>query len=158
MLNRTCVIGVGRRERGDDGVGAEVVRLVKQRAGDRVRCLEHTGDGMDLPSLWSGTDLAIVVDAVVSGRPVGTLHRLDVSQKPLAAEFARGTSSHALGVAEAVELSRAMGSLPQRLLIFGVEGAHFEPGKPLDPRIKAAVPRIVDAIFEEITRTGFAHA
>lgn len=43
-------------------------------------------------------------------------------------------STHTVSVAEAVEMARVMGRLPDRLLIYGIEGADFGSGDGLSPR------------------------
>jgi hypothetical protein len=57
-------------------------------------------------------DEAIVVDAVSSNAQSGAIHRLDAVSTKLPAELYRG-STHALSVAEAVELARALERLPR---------------------------------------------
>src|SRR3954452_13627171 len=37
-------------------------------------------------------------------------------------------STHDLGVAEAIELARAFGKLPPRLIVYGIEGRDFDEG------------------------------
>lgn len=39
-----------------------------------------------------------------------------------------GRSTHALTVAEAIELARSLGRLPARLVVVGIEGQSFEAG------------------------------
>jgi hydrogenase maturation protease len=51
----------------------------------------------------------------------------------------RNTSSHGLGVEQAVELARALGRLPRQLVVVGVEAAHFGTGPELTPAVAAAI-------------------
>ena len=52
-----------------------------------------------------------MIDGVSSGAAPGTLHRFEVADEPLPAELF-SSSTHALGVAEAVELARELDRLP----------------------------------------------
>ena len=61
-------------------------------------------------------------------RRAGTIHRLDASERELPAELFRA-STHHVGLAEAVELARALGRLPARTVIYGIEGESFEIGE-----------------------------
>ena len=127
------VAGLGRPDRGDDGVGAEVVRLLSTEdlPGVSVQVLE---DPTALIDTWAAVPVAVVVDAVVSGRPPGTVITRDVgaraeplSSRAWGADASRG-GSHALGVATAVELSRALGRLPDRVVLVGVEAGSVDFG------------------------------
>jgi hydrogenase maturation protease len=164
MTAPVVVIGVGNPWRGDDGVGVAVAREV----ADRLRRLTATGPGAEpravvevaevdgeparLLELWAGRDLAVVVDAVVSGAAPGTLHVGGPDLGP-APGRARVGGSHAVGIADAVALGRALGRLPTRLVTVGVEGAGFDHGGDLDldPRVAAAVPEAADVVVTEVT-------
>ena len=144
---RAVVLGVGNAYRGDDAVGLAVAARVRERAPelDVVVCEQEP---VQLLDAWAGADLGLLVDAVSSGAEPGTVHRLDATAEPVPATVFRG-STHAFGVAEVVELGRALGRLPGRLLIFGVEGAAFSAGDELTPAVAAAVEPLVDELLEE---------
>ncbi len=150
---RALVIGVGNPYRRDDAVGREVVRRLRRRALSGVRLVEQDGEGTALLEVWEGADLVILVDAVASGAAPGTVHRFDAAEGPLPATLARG-STHAMGVAEAVELARALGQLPRRLLVYGIEGEHFSPGVGLSARVREAVDRVVASILQDLRGGG----
>ena len=125
----TLVIGVGNEFRGDDAVGLLAVRDLETWKLPSVQIVESRGDGARLMRLWKGIESVIVIDAVRSGSPPGTLHRLDVSHHPLPANFLC-TSSHQFGVGEAIETSRELGDLPPRVVFYGVEIEHCVAGTP----------------------------
>jgi len=142
------VIGVGNRMRGDDGAGLAVAERVRA-AGIAGR--EHEGEPVGLIELWSeaGASAVVLVDAVSSGATPGSVHRFDASSAPLPATWSRSTSTHALGVAEAIELARAVGRLPQRVVAVGVEGACFELGAGLSPAVEGALGEVVEQVLGE---------
>jgi hydrogenase maturation protease len=141
------VIGVGNAFRGDDAVGLAVAEGVRARAPelDVLVCEQEPVQVLDA---WAGADLAIVVDAVASGADPGTVHRLDATAAPLPAVVFRG-STHAFGLAEVVELARALGRLPGRLLVYGIEGRAFDAGDELTPAVADAVAPLVEELLEE---------
>jgi hydrogenase maturation protease len=59
-------------------------------------------------------------------------------------------STHAFGVAEAIELARALRQLPPVLVVYGVEGATFETGAGLSTVVAAAVPQAVARVRQEL--------
>ena len=136
----TVVIGCGNALRGDDGAGVAVAARVRG-----VACDEEPSR---LIEAWEGADAAVLIDTVVSGAPPGTVHRFDASDEPIPARVLR-SSTHAIGLAETIELARALGRLPKRVVVYVIEGVSFEAGAPLSPEVEAAVTRLVDTIEEE---------
>ncbi len=136
MTPTVLVIGIGNEFRGDDAVGLLAARDLDAMRFPGVRVVESRGDGARLMRLWKGFPIVMLIDAVHSGSPPGTLHRLDASQNAIPARFLC-TSSHQFGVAEAVETARALGELPEHVIVFGVEIEHCVAGTP--PALYAVV-------------------
>jgi len=145
----TVLVGVGNPFRSDDGVGQIVVRRLRGEVPSNVKVQEESGDGTELLEAWKGADCAILVDAVQSGAPPGTIHRLDARTEKLPVWFAH-TSTHAFGVAEAIELARIMGDLPNHLVVYGIEGLDFSAGTELSPEVAEVVPAAANLVLREI--------
>lgn len=143
------VIGVGNDYRGDDGVGRIVARELRQRSPRTIAILEATGEGAALLESWKGADTVILIDAVASGAYPGTIQRLDARAQPLPAGLLH-TSTHAFGVAQAIELARALDQLPPRLVIFGIEGKTFGPDTGLSREVEHAAGEVVERVLREI--------
>lgn len=143
------VVGVGNVTRGDDGAGPEAARLLAPLLPRDVEVTEHSGEGASLLELLRGREAAVVVDAAVSGAPPGTVHRLDASLGPLPGGLGLG-SSHAFGVAQGIELLRALGELPARLVVYGIEAERFDLGAPLSRDVEVAVEEVVRRVAGEL--------
>jgi hydrogenase maturation protease len=143
------VIGVGNAYRGDDGAGLAVAERVRGRLPAGVEVVECEQEPTRLLDAWSGADVAVVVDACASGAPAGTVQRFDASAAPLP-ERAFRSSTHAFGVGDAVELARALGRLPGRVVVYGIEGADFAAGAALSAAVAAAVETVAGAIADEV--------
>ncbi len=145
------VAGIGHRDRGDDAVGPLVADAVAERLG---AYREHSDGGSGVEVL-AGTDPAtmlarldrveslVVIDAVRTGAPPGSVFVRDLADRPLPASgFAPGApgSSHLLGLAEAIELARVLGRLPASALLVAIEAASFELGSGLGDAVSDAVP------------------
>ncbi len=146
------VVGVGSPDRGDDAVGPAVAWSVAALAPPGIRVVVHE-DPTALVQLWSDCDLAIVVDAVLSGRRAGQLVIVetgaDGAPLPEGAWAAAGRGgTHSLGVATAVELSRALGRLPRRVVLVGIEVATIALGAPMSQAALEAVPLAVARISD----------
>jgi hydrogenase maturation protease len=143
------VIGVGNAYRADDAAGLAVARALHGTLPDRVDVLEREGEPTSLMDAWESGDSVWLVDAVSSGAVPGTIHRVDAGVKPLPAGFAR-SSTHHFGLPEAIELARALDRLPERLVVYGIEGASFDTGEALSPEVEEAVDRVAEAIRKEV--------
>ncbi|MFF4550109.1 hydrogenase maturation protease [Streptomyces sp. NPDC001435] len=153
---RIVVIGVGNDFRHDDGVGWAVLAQLRERAGKRplppgTVLATCDGDPARLIGLWEGAALAVVVDAAHAhpGTP-GRVHRLELDARTVARPSS--TSSHGLGLGEAVELARVLGLLPGQLVVYAVEGAETSFGRGLSPAVDAAVDTLADTVETEVAR------
>ena len=146
---RRVVVGVGNAYRSDDGVGlvvAERVRALTPDGVDVTVCEQEASRVMDA---FEHAEVAVIVDAVASGGTPGDLHRFDAAAGPVPAR-AFGSSTHAFGVGEAIELARALGKLPRAVVVIGVEGEEFAAGEKLSASVEAAVPRAAEAVLREL--------
>ena len=146
---RLKVIGVGNEWRGDDAVGLLVARRLKEDQLPQVEIAECRGTLTAVREAWKDAAGVIVVDAVVSGGPPGTIHRFDAHGTGVPVELSR-SSSHGWGVAEALALGKVFQELPPWLIIYGIEGQNFGPGQELSQEVEAAIPEVVRRIRREI--------
>jgi hydrogenase maturation protease len=146
VASPVLVIGVGNALRADDAAGLEVVRRLRARPGVEVR--EQSGEATALLDALRGRAAAIIVDAALGAEP-GRLHRLDAAAEPLP-QGLFGFSTHGFGVAEGIELARALGSLPPVCVVYAVEAARFETGAPMSEAVARALPVLAQDITGEI--------
>lgn len=149
MTRRVMVIGVGNPDRGDDAVGRTVARMLRWILPNEVEVAQHRGEATDLATLIEGVAAAYLVDASAADTCAGTVRRFDVGAAPLPQRMF-GLSTHGFGLAEAIELSRALGGLPPRCIVYAIEGKSFEVGAPLSPRVSAAVAVVIQSLVLEI--------
>jgi hydrogenase maturation protease len=151
------VIGIGQSLRGDDRAGLEAVRLWQQsfpqrasQANLRVELTELPGLG--LLTLLEGAQYALLVDAVHSGAPPGTMSLLTEADL---ADFETGsTSAHGWGVAETLSLGRRLTphQMPGQVELIGIEAGELGLGERLSPQVEAALTRAVDQIEQCVRR------
>jgi hydrogenase maturation protease len=134
------VIGVGNDLRGDDAAGWETVRRLVPSTSLVLH--EHGGDAPGLIGLWGPDDDVVVVDAIVSSDPSGTIVEIDALAAPLPADVSWATT-HGAGVAEGIELARVLGMLPKSLVLIGISAREFDLGAPMTPEVERAVGEVV---------------
>ena len=145
---QVLVIGLGNPDRGDDAVGVEVARQVAAERLD-VTVLEFD-DPSEAIDAWEPDDSVVVADAVSSGGHPGHIHVVDAIAHKLPTGRWSAGGTHALGLAAAVEIARALGRLPRSLVVVGVEAKHFGHGTPMADAVADAVPAAVDAVLAAI--------
>lgn len=114
------VIGLGNPDRADDGIGVAVARRVAEYVPVGVRVAENI-QPTSLVDAWEPDDEVVIVDAMVSGRAPGSLMIVDATRERLPAGGWGSGGTHAMGLADAVELARALGRMPRWLVVVGIE-------------------------------------
>ena len=151
MNSPLLIIGIGNSYRSDDGAGLAVVRRLARKAPSNVVLREMSGEGCALMEAWRGAGNVIVVDAVQSGdadSAPGTIHRFEAHTEKVPSEFFH-YSTHAFGLAEAIEMSRALQELPKRLTIFGIEGENYKAGETMSAQVEASVESVLRSLEVE---------
>ena len=137
------VIGVGNPDRGDDGVGRVVVRLLRSH----MPVIEHDGEATALVDMLRSARRTWLIDAAQSDSPPGTIHRIDCTKDiPL---LRSTVSSHGFGLAEAIGLARALGTMPPHCVIYAIEAVRFTPRMPLSPPVARAAREVARRILTE---------
>jgi hydrogenase maturation protease len=143
------VIGIGNDFRRDDGVGLAVARRIAERNPPGVRVASEISEPTALLEAWAGAARAIVIDAAAGENSApGKIRRWTESDLQASAVV----SSHALGLAKTCALGRALARMPEKLVVFTVDVVDTHHGIGLTPPVTAAVPRLVDAIIDELSR------
>ncbi len=133
------VVTLGNPHRGDDGVGP----WVAERLAGRGYPSTHLEDPTRLVDVDEEERL-VIVDAVISGAPVGAVLVLDVTVDPLPTEVS--ASSHSISLAQGLELRRRLGAWPERVLVVGVEIEVIHPEPGLHPEVEVAAGHAVDVV------------
>ena len=148
--SKVTVIGIGNTLMRDDGVGIEVIELLKQSRlpSDVVVDIIDGGLAPDLSvMIEEGIDKLVIIDAIQAGGTSGTVYHFtaDVLEKS-----AHSGSPHNLGLKQSLALMKVIGILPPETIIIGVEPADMGFGNGLTPGVRAALPQIVEAVQKEI--------
>ena len=149
---RLLVLGIGHELRGDDGAGLQAVRRWQQQHpavshDPIIDILLTETPGLELLDHLEGADAAVLVDAVTSGKPPGTVQVFDPfpESRPNAGE----KTAHGFGIAESIALARMAGRrLPDVLILIGIEVSQVALGSNLSESVRRAMPQAVKAIQE----------
>jgi hydrogenase maturation protease len=134
---------------GDDQVAWELVERLRQKQvpgiaaaalHDPMCLLHHLGD----------CAAVVLVDACHSWAEPGTIVRMVWPGS--GREDFRGTSTHGVGVADALALAEALGRLPPCVLLFRVEIHSCDLGAEISAAVRRAMPGLYQRVLAAIDR------
>jgi hydrogenase maturation protease len=156
------VIGMGNPYRCDDGIGLQIAKNLSKILPEEVKVQTHTNDALALMELWQKYDCVYLIDAVSAGLrcdPNGShdeeqvpvrLYRFDAAVEQLPPIFFTKYSTHSFSIQETIALCKNLGTLPKKLIIYGIEGHSFHVGTELSGKVQQAISDITDCIKKEI--------
>ena len=159
---RILIAGVGNLLRGDDGFGVAVAHaLAEKYKSSDVRVFEAGIAGIALvQELMSGYDALIVADAIDRSEAPGTVYLIepetpDIDSIEPAALHNSLVDSHYAEPSKVLLLAKALGVLPERVLMIGCQpGGLDELGDNLSRPVKAAVKiavKRIESLIEELS-------
>lgn len=151
---RVVVLGVGNILLSDEGVGVRAVEELERRyrLPEHVRLIDGGTSAMELLDDLAGADHLIILDAVKSARPPGTLVRLAGDEVPVF--FTTKISPHQAGICDVLASLAVMGESPGETVILGVEPASLDLSLDLSPEVAATIPQLLAAVCSELERVG----
>jgi hydrogenase maturation protease len=152
---RVLILGLGNLLLRDEGVGIHAVRRFARdyRVSPQVALLDGGTAGMQLVAPIAEAEHLIVIDAVDTGRPPGTVVVLRDEDVPVF--FGRShLSPHQVGLSDVIAVCRLAEGAPASITVLGVEPANLEPGLDLTPPVAAALPRLLRQLIAELERLG----
>lgn len=149
MRKPIVVIGVGNDFRGDDGIGLAVVERLKANPIPNIDYVTTERDVLSISTLLNKYENVIIIDSLMSDDEVGAIHRFEITDS--VSKFEKQFSlSHSFSVVEMIELSRILGELPDKLLLYGIVGEQYDLGTSLSPKLRLAIPKASEMIMREL--------
>lgn len=138
-MPKARIIGIGSPF-GDDSLGLRAIDLI-ERSGmlldyppGRVELMRLDRPGPALVHRLRDLELAVLIDAMRSGAPAGTVRELAPAELEV---LVKPVSSHGFDLGATLHLARALGALPRHLRVLGIEMARPPES---DPRQAAGLP------------------
>ena len=150
------VLGIGNIIMSDDGAGVRVVQRLAEdfRFPPDVMVLDGGTLGLDLLPELEGVEKLIVVDAVETGKPPGTLVRLAGDEVSIAMETK--VSPHQMGLKDLLAAASLQGHLPGEIVLLGIQPERVETGTVLSPAVAARLEYLLGNVVDELARWGIA--
>jgi hydrogenase maturation protease len=150
------ILGLGNILLSDEGVGVRVVEAFQERyeVPEGVEVIDGGTSGMDLIDLIERRDHLMVIDAVRTGDPPGTIIRLRGDEVP--AFFRSRISPHQLGLSDVLAALKVLDTEPRGLTLIGIVPVELDLGLDLSPAITEKLPQILDMVGTELAALGIA--
>jgi hydrogenase maturation protease len=153
-LSHTTIllVGLGNPIMGDDAVGIDVVRMLKEKIQGRadVEFKELSLGGLGLVEEILGYEQVFIVDSIASPETPGKIRELS-PQDFKGTEYA--SSPHSTNFATALELYKKFetGTIPKMIRIFTVDiNPAFTFREALSPRVQRAAFELAELVGNEI--------
>jgi len=149
------VLGVGNVLMGDDSIGVRVVEELERRfqIPEGVEVLDGGTSGFELLSHISNREYLIIIDAIKSGMPPGTVVRVEGEDVP--ARFMTRISPHQLGLSDVLAAATVNGELPKQMVLFGIEPKRVELGFTLSDEVKENFEKLIETVKGELRGMGY---
>ena len=149
------VLGLGNVLLGDDGLGAAAVSRIERnyRIPPGVSLEDGGTLGLSLLGLLAESDRVILVDAVLTGSPPGTLVRID-GEDVMDAVRER-LSPHQVGVADLLDAARLIGRYPSTVTLLGLVPEFIDLSVARSSSVEARLDELVEAVVREVQSLGY---
>ena len=150
------LLGVGNVLMTDEGIGVQCVQTIERERllPPHVQIIDGGTSTHELLGDLEDLDVLVIVDAVASGKPPGTIVRLEGTEIPMA--FSHKMSPHQHGINDLLANLRLLGRAPKTVILLGAEPERIALGMELSPTLSKVLPQLVARVVEEIRTLGAA--
>ncbi len=147
------VLGLGNLLRRDEGLGIRALERLRDGYAipEQVRLVDGGTLGLDLISHVEGAEYLLVLDAMLTDGPPGSLLRLAGADVPA---FFGVRMSHDVGLADLLAILMLRDSLPREVVVLGMQPGLIELGWELSSAVEERLNTLVAAAANELRRWG----
>lgn len=134
---------------GDEGVGIHIIRHLEQiQLNDNVEVLDGGTYGLGLIPFFEGRKKIILIDAIKSDLPAGTIVQVGLEEIEL--DQGNCFSVHQQGLQELLLFLRQLKPVPE-VVLYGIVARDYKClSTDLTPEVRASIPRLVSMLQNEI--------
>lgn len=142
------IVGVGNPYRQDDGIGPEIIRLLRKEEDLDCELLDGGTDALALLDIIPNYKKVILIDAVEMGTEPGTVKAFKPNEAKLKIQ-SDALSTHGFGVIALIELLNQL-QVSSNLIIIGVQAKDIDFGEGLSPEVGRQIPTVIKKVYEEL--------
>ena len=148
-MGKNLILGVGNLLLSDEGIGIHAVKklLETERLPEDVEIIDGGTAGLNLLYYLEGVDRLVIIDAVETGGPPGTMVRLAGDKIP--AYMALKVSPHEITLPDFLAAAKLRDLYPREVGVWGMQPESLEVGIDLSPSLAAKLDTLVDLVVGE---------
>ena len=145
---RLLVLGIGNILLMDEGLGVYAIQeLSKEQWPETVEFIDGGTFTQDIFYLFQDYDRLLVLDVVRAGGEPGTIYRL--TEDDLVKNESQSLSLHDIDLLDSLRMADLLGHRPS-LLVLGIEPMKIDWAMEMTEPLKAAFPRYLELVRQEI--------
>lgn len=154
-MSGTLVLGIGNIFLSDEAVGVRVIEALQQRFNlpDDLDVIDGGTCGFELMPDMANRDHLIVVDAVLSSEPPGSVLVLKDEEVPVV--FTRKISPHQLGLADVLSALKMTDEFPPKITLIGIVPESMEFTMELTEKVKNSKEKALETLVQLLQEQGF---
>jgi len=148
-MGKNLILGVGNLLLTDEGIGIHAVRKLLEMNGlpEDLEIVDGGTAGLDLLYYLEGVDRLVIVDAVETGGPPGTIVRLAGDKIP--AYMALKISPHEITLPDFLAAAKLRDLYPKEVIVWGMQPQSLVVGVELSPALAQMLDSLVDHVVGE---------
>ena len=148
-MAKNLILGVGNLLLTDEGIGIHAVQRIldTQALPEDVNVVDGGTAGLNLLYDLEGVDKLVIIDAVETGHPPGSIVRLAGDQIP--AYMSLKVSPHEITLPDFLAAAKLRDLYPREVVVWGMQPASLEIGVELSPALAARLDELVEHAVKE---------
>ncbi len=155
MRTRILVIGLGNTIMGDDGLGYCFIKAVKACNGvENAELMELGAMTLGDIGIFEGRDLVIVVDAVNTDKPPGTLVIIEADPNKADKDEMSLVHSHDIDPLRIIAIAHSAGLFSGKIILVGIVPKSVEIGRGLSREVLSRIGDLYDEVKRVLEGSG----
>jgi len=147
--SKPVIMGLGNPLFQDEGLGVHcIARLADADFHEQAELIDGGTDSLALLGVVEAAKHLLVIDAIDTDAPAGTICRVNGDEIPLM--MAGRMSAHQIGFQEVLALASLRGKLPAELILIGVQPESLDWGTELTHTVTAAIPAVIEMVRQQL--------
>lgn len=147
MKSKILVVGVGNPYRSDDGIGAEIIKILQLENNPDFVLVDGGTDGLALFDKVVEYEQVIIIDAVQMLEAPGVVKQFSPAEARLKVK-SDVLSTHGFGLADMLKLVEQFG-IKSEIKIIGIQPKDVSFGEGLSDAVKKQIPHILQLIKQK---------
>jgi len=151
-MTKDLILGVGNLLLTDEGLGIHAVRKLFENPAlpADVEVVDGGTAGLGLLYYLEDVNRLVIIDAVETGGPPGTMVRLSGDQIPV--YMAMKVSPHEITLPDFLAAAKLRDLYPQEVIVWGIQPQSLEVGVELSPVVAEKLDTLVKNVLGEFSR------